>query len=114
MNSINNDKFSSFSTSQHASRGNKSPDATDKTGKLNTSVERDNGKDSLNLSPAGQHLSTSGKSDASRSIPESPEQAKALAAKIRHQFEQTGTQALNAYSTIQSNQMDLLQHPLPV
>lgn len=115
MNTIVNDNFLSLSTRPNPSQGGKTSSRPDENQEVDTATERRTGEDSLELSSAGQRLqqSISIPADISRSVPETQDQAKALVARIRQQFEQTTSNALSAHSAIKGSQMDMLLRSAP-
>lgn len=115
MNNIVNDKFLSYSARADGSqRGKKSSTQSDER-ELDIPVKRPADSDSLKLSQAGQQLQHAARSEVGTDPrPETPDQARALVARIRQQFELAGDAALSTYTAIKTDQMELLLRPASV
>jgi len=116
MNMSVNDKLLPLATRPNASHEKKTSTVPNENEANGAAAVQKKSDDSLNLSDAGQRLQSSAtaQADKARSFPETAEQASALVAKIRRQFEQSGGEALSAHSPIQSNRIDLLLRSAPV
>ena len=115
MNTITNDKILSLTANQKVLQERSASNSFETGNGINTKARQKESQDSLDLSAAGQrlHQSATAQPEKSRSLPETEEQARALVARIRQQFEQTGDSALGAHSAIRGNQLDLLLRPDP-
>ncbi|MCB1868856.1 MAG: hypothetical protein KDI43_10080 [Gammaproteobacteria bacterium] len=111
-----NDKLLSLTTGANASQGSRTSALSGEHGESDPNAVKKRVDDSLDLSNTGQLLqhSATAQTDKARSLPETMEQASALVARIRQQFEQSGSQALGAHSAIQGNRLDLLLRSVPV